>query len=147
MRPRPYVVVGVCGASPPGAVTSIGPTFEIARESRDARGRDRHDARQLGRRDAGVVADVSNDRSVRWPVGADVVGDRMAQVLRLVPGRCHDDEAALLCITGGALEILEYRPLTCVVRAVVQVGVGEQAQVHDAQVQVARGAKRSRDGV
>jgi UDP-N-acetyl-D-mannosaminuronate dehydrogenase len=43
MRPRPYVVVGVCSASPPGAVTSI------------------------------VVPDVADDGGVRGPIGADVV--------------------------------------------------------------------------
>ena len=57
--------------------------------------------------------------------------------LTRLPARCgHDDDPTLLCVLGR-VETGVQRPLLGVVAAVVQVWIGEQAEIDDVEPQVA----------
>ena len=76
-RMRPYVVPGVCAASPPGAATLTGVTgVRVARQRGDARSGDGDHSGQLGRGDLALVTNIASHGCVRRPVGAQLVGDR-----------------------------------------------------------------------
>jgi len=55
----------------------------------------------------------------------------MLEVVGLVPGRSHQHHAALLGVSSGRLQLPEHRPLLSLIGAVIEVGIGEQAHVHD----------------
>ena len=107
----------------------------------------RDDARQLGRRDPAVVADFPLHGGVRRPVRADVVDLRVTEVVRLVARGGDDDDAPLLRVPGGVQQVLEDGALLGLALAVVQIGVGEQAEVHHVEALVTGVAESGGDGV
>ena len=86
--------------------------------------------------DSAVVADLAGDGRIGRPVRADVVGCGMAEVLCLIAGRGYDQHTALLSVTSSALQLLQDGPLLSLTLAVVEVGVGEQAQIHHIELLV-----------
>jgi hypothetical protein len=55
----------------------------------------------------------------------------MLKVVCLVPGRSHQHHAPLLRVPSGGLQLPEHRALPSLIGAVVEVGIGEKAHVHD----------------